>query len=532
MDKYLRIMKIVDVKNSMNAEYLLKDRAIQAVFNANSCTVIRDRGYILLDFGRELNGGITVVTQNISNENAKYRIVFGESVSEALSDLGEKNSGNFHSVRDMTVDAVFMSTQSFGQTGFRFVKIEAVGADITVGAVKAVPDIRELEYKGDFSCNDKLLNDIWKIGAYTVQLNMHEYLYDGIKRDRLVWSGDMHPAASTVYDVFGDDACVSNSLDLIKQDTPCCEWMNGIPTYSLWWIINQHDRYMRCGDLEYLKEQRHYMAGLADLILKWIDGNFHGKEKDNLFVDWSSVGQSCEIEGVKSIVCIALKDLKNIFGILKEGEYADKCSRYYSLLLKQKAADDIELNNRIAALTVISGRNSAKATEKLLSTTENEMSCFMGYYILNALADFGRCDKALELIRGYWGKMIELGATSFWEEFKIEWAKNASRIDEPVQEGKDDIHGDFGEHCYKQHRLSLCHSWASGPTAFLSERIGGIEILAPGCRKLRITPDIGNLEWIDIKYPTPFGIVRIQSCKENGHIKTKVTAPHEIEIVG
>lgn len=530
MHQYIKIKRIVQEKDAVNSEYLLNDKVMQAVFNVSNCTLIRDGGYVLVDFGKELNGGIAVVTQNVSNENAKYRIVFGESVSEALSKPGEKNSRNFHSIRDMTVDAVFMSTQRFGETGFRFVKIEAVGGDITVGTVKAVPNIRELEYKGSFKCNDELLNKIWETGAYTVHLNMHEYLWDGIKRDRLVWSGDMHPSASTVYAVFGDDICVRNSLDLIKQDTPCGEWMNGIPTYSLWWIINQHDRYMHLGDLDYLTEQRSYMIEIAETVIKWIDGNFYGKNKDNLFVDWSSVGQSCEIEGVKSIACIALKCLKKLFGILKEREYADKCSKHYELLLEEKAAEDIELNNRIAALTVISARNSKKAEEKLLSTTENEMSCFMGYYILNALAGMGRCDKALELIRNYWGKMLELGATSFWEEFKTEWAKNASRIDEPVQEGKDDIHGDFGEHCYKQYRLSLCHGWAGGPTAFLSERISGIEILEPGCKKLRISPDIGNLEWVDIKYPTPYGIVRIESSKENGQIKTKITAPDGIEI--
>lgn len=531
MSKYINIKRIVTEKDVINSECLLDDKVMQALFNMSNCALIKEGGYVLLDFGKELNGGIAIVTQNVSNENVKYKITFGESVSEALSKPGEKWSGNFHSIRYMTVDAVFMSTQNFGETGFRFVKIEALGGDITVGAIKAAAKIRELEYKGSFRCNDELLNKIWETGAYTVHLNMHDYLWDGVKRDRLVWSGDMHPSASTVYAVFGDYICVRNSLDLIKQETQRGEWMNGIPTYSLWWIINQYERYMRVGDLDYLKEQRTFLLELSETVIKWIDGGFCGKNKDNLFVDWSSVGQSCEIEGVKSIACIALKCLKIIFGILKEKECEDKCSKYYELLLKQKAAKDIECNNRIAALTVISGRNSEKTMEKLLSTTENEMSCFMGYYILNALADVGRCDKALELIRNYWGKMLELGATSFWEEFKTEWAKNASRIDEPVKEGQDDVHGDFGEHCYKQYRMSLCHGWAGGPTAFLSERIGGIKILEPGCKKLRISPDIGNLEWVDIKYPTPYGIVKIESRKENEQTITKITTPEGIEIV-
>ena len=530
MKGFIKAKRIVAEMDVINAECLLRDGVMQAVFNVSSCALIRNGGYVLLDFGRELNGGIVVVTQNISNENAKYRLVFGESVSESLSELGEKNSGNYHSIRDMTVGAVFMSTQSFGETGFRFVKIEAVGADITVGAVKAVPNIRDIEKKGSFRCNDELLNKIWETGAYTVQLNMHEYLWDGVKRDRLVWSGDMHPSASTVYNVFGDDDCVRRSLDLVKQETPAGEWMNGIPTYSLWWIINQYDRYMRWGDFDYLREQQAYMIDLTDLIIKWIDGGFYGESKDNLFVDWSSAGSDGLTEGVKSIACMALKCLKEIFEILKETEYADKCEKYHERLQQQKAADDVELNNRIAALTVIAGRDSAKSAEKVLGTTENDMSCFMGFYILNALAKIGNYDTALGLIRKYWGSMLELGATTFWEEFKIEWAKNAGRIDEMNEDGKDDIHGDFGEYCYRQHRLSLCHSWASGPTSFLSERIGGIEILAPGCKKLRVSPNMANLEWIDIKYPTPYGTVRIRSRRGNGVIKTEVDAPSEIEL--
>jgi H/ACA ribonucleoprotein complex subunit 4 len=37
-----------------------------------------------------------------------------------------------------------------------------------------------------------------------------------------------------------------------------------------------------------------------------------------------------------------------------------------------------------------------------------------------------------------------------------------------------DIHGDFGDHCYRGFRHSLCHGWASGPTAW-ARRIVGAE---------------------------------------------------------
>ena len=76
-----------------------------------------------------------------------------------------------------------------------------------------------------------------------------------------------------------------------------------------------------------------------------------------------------------------------------------------------------------------------------------------------------------------------------------------------------DIHGDCGKFCYTLFRHSLCRGRASGPISFLSQCITGIEILEPGCRKVRIKPNLCGLEYIKTKYPTPFGIIKAEkSC--------------------
>ena len=36
---------------------------------------------------------------------------------------------------------------------------------------------------------------------------------------------------------------------------------------------------------------------------------------------------------------------------------------------------------------------------------------------------------------------------------------------------------------YQGFRHSLCHGWSAGPAAILPERLPGINILAPGCKK-------------------------------------------------
>lgn len=531
MSEYINPQRIVSENGVNDSAQILDDAKVQVLFNTDECAEIKNGGYILLDFGKEINGGIVITTQSVSNENAKYKIVFGESVTEALSELGEKNSGNYHSVRDMTVSAVNMSTQRFGQTGFRFVRIKAVEGDILVRAIKAVPEIRDIEYKGSFECDDELLNEIWNTGAYTVQLNMHEYLWDGIKRDRLVWIGDMHPETSVIKSVFGDDKCVRKSLDLLKHDvTVSGKWMNGFPTYTFWWVIIHYDWYVQWGDVEYLKEQRELMLKIADKMFSLAENDFVPELPGEVFVDWSSVGDGGEQEGLMSIACIAFESLEKIFDIFADKDYAVKCGKYHRILQNKKVGET-ELNNRLAALAVLAGRYSEKTMNILTQTTENEMSCFMGYYILNALAATGQHERALELIRNYWGAMLNLGATTFWEEFKMDWAKNASRIDEIPTDGQSDIHGDFGEHCYEKYRLSLCHGWACGPTAFLTEHIGGIQILEPGCKKMKITPNLGGLKHIKVKFPTPYGIVEVESENADGKTETKITAPKEIEIV-
>ena len=52
------------------------------------------------------------------------------------------------------------------------------------------------------------MNRIWETGTYTVHLNMQEYLWDGIKRDRLVWLGDMHPEVRTIGTIFGEEETI------------------------------------------------------------------------------------------------------------------------------------------------------------------------------------------------------------------------------------------------------------------------------------------------------------------------------------
>ena len=144
----------------------------------------------------------------------------------------------------------------------------------------------------------------------------------------------------------------------------------------------------------------------------------------------------------------------------------------------------------------------------------------------------GRYDDALRLIREYWGRMIELGATTFWEDFNFEDGKNAARIDEIVPEGKFDIHADGGAYCYVGLRHSFCHGWASGPTAWLSRHVLGIEPVEAGFKKVRIEPNLGDLDWAQGTFPTPYGVIEVRHEKKaDGSVATSVKLPKGVKRV-
>jgi hypothetical protein len=155
----------------------------------------------------------------------------------------------------------------------------------------------------------------------------------------------------------------------------------------------------------------------------------------------------------------------------------------------------------------------------------------MSYYILKAMTYCCSADDIFAALKEYYGAMLDMGATTFWEDFDIEWTKNACPIDEIPDGKRSDIHGDNGKYCYLGFRHSLCHGWSSGPVPFLTEYVLGVEIAEEACKKVKISPHLGNLSYAKGSIATPYGKLEIEHTKESdGSINTVVNAPAEIKI--
>lgn len=495
------------------------------------------RPAFLLDFGKEIHGGIQLVTGMYpGNKPVKLRIRFGESVTEAMSDIEpNQNATNDHAMRDMIVEVPWLGVFEVGNTGFRFVRIDVVEADIhfQLKEVNAAFVFRDIPYLGSFNSSDSLLNEIWKTGAYTVHLNMQDYLWDGIKRDRLVWVGDMHPEVSTIMAVFGNNNVVSKSLDLSRDITPIPQWMNGISTYSMWWVIIHRDWYYHNGDLEYLKQQREYLLQFLPHLLSKIGKDNKETLDGNRFLDWPSSENKKGVDaGLQAMMVWALNAGSEICDIIGERSMAKECREGVSRL--KKYVPEPNQSKQAAALMSIADLWPAQKanTEVIAKDGVKDFSTFYGYYMLQAMAKAGDYQGAIDAIRTYWGAMLNLGATTFWEDFNMDWVKDAARIDELPVSGKKDIHGDYGAYCYVGFRHSLCHGWASGPTPWLTEHVLGISVVEPGGKTIRVVPNLGDLQFAEGTFPTPSGIVKVRHEKQaNGEAKTEIDAPAGVKIV-
>ena len=494
---------------------------------------------IIIDFGKELQGGIQIGTSYRTDRGMFVRLRFGESVAETCSDAftGERGSGNDHAIRDLRFPLPRMGTMEVGNTGFRFLRIDLLtNGKAELESVRAVEMKRDMKRFGSFRCSDERLNRIWDTAVRTVHLCCQNYIWDGIKRDRLVWMGDMHPETMVVLNVFGSADVIPDSLDFMAATTdPKTEWMNMMGAYTLWWVRNVAEWYRFTGDKAYLKRHHRYLADTLDRLTTFVtpSNTFEGVKRP--FLDWPTEhNRKAVFSGMQALAVMTFDDGALIADAVGDVQLAAKCRKARASLGRQPKLDAHGAKSAAAMLALSGLRDSKEIFAECLGREGHSgVSTFYGYYMLEAMSAAGENQRALDTVRDYWGGMLDMGATSFWEDFNLAWTNGCFRIDEPPVAGKKDIHGDFGEFCYKGFRHSLCHGWSGGPAAWCIRHILGIRPMEPGCGKVEVSPFLGDLDWAEGAMALPDGRkikVRVEKQPDGGFL-TKVDAPDGVEVV-
>lgn len=462
MREFLIPKKIVAASGVKNAKALLIKKEKQIGLDETSIAEFEAGAYIILDFGKEICGGVRLLTY--MSDKHPIRIRLGESVSECCAELyGEKNATNDHSLRDIRVTLPKYSDMTFCQSGFRFVRLDFEGK-ASLKNVWADSIILKKRVVGKYTGDDKLIKKIFDTAKRTVDLCASgDYLWDGIKRDRLVWVGDIHPEMLALTALYGRLDVIERSLDFAKDQTPLPAFMNHFPMYSMWWLVIVSDYYKYTGARDFAKKQLEYTEGLIDLFLANVDekGDMH---YPSYFVDWATRHKTDEIEGARAINIMAAKSAIELLGAFDRD--TAKAKELLDRLIKKEI--NVREMKQVAALKFFATSLNEDDKKLLTEGGARGMSTFMSYYILKAVASFDKA-AAIDMMKTYYGAMLDKGATTFFEDFNMDWVENSAPITRLPKKNERDIHGDFGAYCYRGFRHSLCHGWSAGVIRFIIE---------------------------------------------------------------
>ena len=404
---------------------------------------------------------------------------------------------------------------------FRYVRV--VG-NLKNGGIWANAIFHPVRYKGAFSCSDSLLTRIWMNSAYTLHLCMHDFLLDGIKRDRLPWAGDMAMSILSDAYTFYDPEIVRRSLVALGRSGIKEQDINGIVDYSLWWVISQDLFQLYFGDKEFLKRNwNHIKAVLTDLD-KRTDKNGFLSVKGNgwVFIDWVSQPKWTALQ---ILWWWAKKSGARLAARMGDGtmerKLSEEAGQLKSTLRKvawntDRGAWSASMDTGLPTLpttrhpnflAVISGLSDNEQYPGIGAVLTNHKiksvgTPYMEGFEMMALAKIGAVDSMIGTVKSYWGGMIAKGATSFWEAY------------DPAQQGNS-CFSFYGRPFAK----SLCHAWSAGPAAFLPAGLLGLQPLEDGWRRFTMNPHIGRLKYVNVAVPTPHGHITVDIFKEEMRVK-------------
>jgi len=190
------------------------------------------------------------------------------------------------------------------------------------------------------------------------------------------------------------------------------------------------------------------------------------------------VGQNEKADGYACIAAGTLADVQENFWLKEAGAftYGIKDGVPDGLILRQP--------NIMAAFYGVADEGQRKSIlEKVLLNDKVPalQTPYMRFYENSVLCEAGLHGVVLETIKSYWGGMLDLGATTFWELY--------------IPSEKDEQH--YAMYGNKYGR-SLCHAWGASPLWLFGRYFFGLQPAEEGYGKYRLMPcalkELGDFE--------------------------------------
>lgn len=506
--------------DDMSGEYALPvgtfslyDKNVKPTDYQLPCTKIQPKsvekipGGMIIDFGKETF--VKLVLENF-RPGASLKLCYGESLEEANDYINAP-------IRETIILDTGKSIRP--ARACRYIRIDTEEK----GDVYALYEYLPLTMRGGFKCSDALINNIYNVSEYTLRLNCRLFIQDGIKRDRWVWSGDAYQSYFADYYSYFDLPLVERTMIALRGKDPLVKHINTIVDYSFYWIIAFKNHYLYTGDIQIIKNNYKNIVSLMEFCISRAnsDGLIEGLKNDWVFIDWADMEKEGALCAMQMLYCRALQTAAECANMLNDGTNAERFSalaksvedKIYSLYWNSEKGAFVttykdgkpseEVRRHANLFAVVFGFADENMTKQIVKNViENDKvpqitTPYFKYYELEALCKIGKTSEAAERIRSYWGGMLDLGATTFWEEYK------------PYEHGKEHL-AMYGNPYDK----SLCHAWGASPIYLLGRYCLGIYPTEPGYKKFAVKPDLFGFGEISGVVPTPGGDISVE-IKDN-----------------
>ncbi|MBO5312866.1 MAG: hypothetical protein J6B29_02760 [Clostridia bacterium] len=411
-----------------------------------------------------------------------------------------------------------------------------------------------------FNTSDSLINNVYDLCMHTLKICRQTIHLDSpTHQEHLACTGDYYIQSMIEYFNLGDSTLAE--FDIIRTANLIRAQKGRLfhTTYSLmypWWVF---DHYMHTGRDNIIE------LDVLDMLLNRFDGYVSSENglleysPDYMFVDW--VVSSCErdefldggnmmshgkMEGYslhhppkalgQSVLCMfyynALVKSAQLYEIKNDSESAQKC-RIKAEKIKHsinkhlfdekrglyvgglntpnlveesqwlpKNTDTVYYLKQANTLAVLFGIAPVEKRRSILSyvakdLSKLEMQPYFYHFLLNALYNEGMFGEyGMSIVRSYKDLLDKCpkGLSEAWDNMKCDYS----------------------------------HAWGATPAYSLKRALSGIELLEPAYKKIRISPQLFDLEFADFEITTPYG--KIEICLKKGE-PVLIKAPKQIEII-
>lgn len=406
---------------------------------------------------------------------------------------------------------------------YMHVVVRNAPSGLTIRNLGAVETHYPVEERGSFACSDPMLTKLWTAGAYTLKQCMHDAWEDCPSREQRQWLGDATIENLAAWAAFGDSAAALNAKYLIQAAesqrpdgltqmfAPGDHGDNArlIPDWTLQWILCAADHWNLTADLATMDT----IFPAIQKALAWFEriAGQHGLVVDMPywhFMDWAGIGRAdqalalnAQLAGSHRAAAIVARAVghgraaetyeakaRSIAARLDTAHWDESRGVWVDMVEPRTGTQHKRVSQHgIAALALWGDPNPARLARAFEWACDPNRetytpappvvpggtpldeetgvvlaNTFYGHFVCEALARHGRAQQALASIRRRFAPMIEAGSTTLWEAI-TPWA-------------------------------SLCHGFSASPTYFLSRHVLGVAPAEPGFAKVRVTPNLLDLD--------------------------------------